>query len=204
MSLQFNICPIDSKPFGLSYSEWSVKWWQWISSIPKERNPLFDWNGENVNVNQDHPQVLFLCQTYEGVESIPFRKNIITKGRSIFMPIINWISIMHHDGNTDKELLEIARNKMDVIGPLEITINGITINQGLENYRIRSPFFEIELPENNIFGISSGKRRCLSDGYWIFLKNISENIKLSSFASCSSGLTKIKVKYDLTINCQCR
>ena len=197
MSLQINIFPIDSKPFGLSYNDWSVKWWQWISSIPKKKNPFYDWNGDNVNVNQNDPRVLFLCQTYEGVESMPSRKNIITKGRSIFMPIINWISIMHEDGETDEVLMKIAKNKMDVIGPLEITINGITINKGLEKHRVLSPFFEIDLPENNAFDISSGKRRCISDGYWIFLHPISEDLKLSSFSSCSSGVTKIKVNYEL-------
>jgi hypothetical protein len=197
LSLQINIFPIDSKPFGLSYSDWSVKWWQWISSIPKNKNPFYDWDGDNVNVNQNDQRVLFLCQTYEGVESTPSRKNIITKGRSIFMPIINWISIMHEDGETDEELMQIAKNKMDVIGPLEITINGITINKGLEKYRVLSPFFEIDLPENNAFGISSGNRRCISDGYWIFLHPISEDLRLSSFSSCSSGVTKIKVNYEL-------
>ena len=116
------------------------------------------------------------------------------------MPIINWISIIHHDGDCDKQLLEIARNKMDVVGPLEITINGITLNKGLEKYRIQSPFFEIGLPEDNIFGISSGKRRCISDGYWLFLHPVYENVRLSTFSSCSSGATKIKVIYDLTIN----
>lgn len=200
MSPQFKIFPINSKPFGLAYSEWSIKWWQWISSIPKDKSPVFDWSGHNVNVNQNDQRVLFLCQTYEGVESTPYRKNVITKGRSIFMPIINWISIMHHDGDTEEELLKIARNKMDVIGPLEITINGKTINTGLEKYRTLSPFFEIEFPENNIFVITPGKRRCVSDGYWIFLTPISEDIKLSSFASCSSGVTKIKVNYELNTN----
>jgi hypothetical protein len=200
LSSQINIISIDSKPFGLLFSDWVIKWWQWLSSIPKDKNPAFDWKGVNVNINQNDPNVLFLCQTYEGVESTPSRKNIITKGRSIFMPIINWISIMHHDGDTDKELLEIARNKMDVIGPLEITINGITINKGLEKYRILSPFFEINLPENNIFGIFSGKRRCISDGYWVFLPPVYENLKLSSFSSCSSGVTKIKVNYELNTN----
>jgi len=197
MSFQINIFPIDSKPFGLTYDKWTVKWWEWICSIPKDNNPLFDWSGDNVNVNQNDQRVLFLCQTYEGVESMPFRKNIITKGRSIFLPIINWISIMHEDGETDEELLKIAKNKMDVIGPLEIAINGITINKGLEKYRVLSPFFEIDLPEKNAFGISSGKRRCISDGYWIFLHPISEDIRLSSFSSCSSGVTKIKVNYEL-------
>ncbi|MGD1837283.1 MAG: hypothetical protein ACPKPY_04405 [Nitrososphaeraceae archaeon] len=197
MSSQINIFPIESKPLGLTYGEWCIKWWQWICSIPKNNNPLFDWSGNNANVNQNDPHVLFLCQTYEGVKSTPSRKNVITKGRSIFMPIINWISIMYHDGNSDQELLEIAKNKMDVVGPLEITINGITINKGLEKYRVLSPFFEIYLPENNFFGLSSGERRCISDGYWIFLPFIYEDLKLSSFSSCSSGITKIKVKYEL-------
>ncbi len=197
---QFYIYPIDSKPEGKSYSEWSVEWWKWLSSIPKDKNPAFDWSGKYINMNQNNQFILFLCQTYEGVEKTPIRRNKIIKGRAIFMPIINWISIMGHDGNTDDELIEIAKHKMDVIGPLEITLNGETINKGLEKYRVRSPFFEINLPENNIFGISSGNKRCISDGYWIFLKSIIENISLYSFSSCSSGLTNIKVGYELTVD----
>ena len=64
----------------------------------EDNNPAFHWTGDKVNVNQNNPDVLFLCQTYEGVEFTPSRRNVITKGRFIFMPIINWISIMDHDG----------------------------------------------------------------------------------------------------------
>jgi len=195
-----NFFPIDSKPFGFSYSEWSIKWWQWISRIPKENNPALDWTGSKIYENQVNSRVLFLCQTYEGVKNTPFRRNRITRGTSIFMPIINWISIMHFDGDSDKQLMEIARNRMDVVGPLEVTINGIIVNKGLEKYRIRSPFFEIDLPQNNIFDIPSGNKRCISDGYWIFLQPIFKNLRLSSFSSCSSGATTIKVSYDLTTN----
>lgn len=200
MSSVPNVFPIDSKPFGLSYSEWCIKWWQWISCIPKVNNPVFDWSGIKVYENQSDSRVLFLCQTYEGVKHTPFRRNKITKGSTIFMPIINWISIMYHDGNSDRKLLDIARSRMDVVGPLQITINGLMVNTGLEKYRIESPFFEVSLPENNIFDLSPGKRRCVSDGYWIFLRPILENIRLSSFASCSSGVTKINVEYDLKAN----
>jgi hypothetical protein len=200
LSSQFYIYPIDSKPYRISYSEWSIKWWQWLSSIPKENNPALDWTGDNVHVNQIYPNVLFLCQTIEGVESLPIRKSTIPINRAIFMPVINWISIMNVDGDTDIELIEVARHRMDVIGTLEIIINGITINKGLEKYRVQSPFFEIDLPQNNIFGLPSGKRRCISDGYWIFFKCISQNIMLYSYSSCSSGLTKIKVNYEFTAN----
>ena len=197
---QFYIYPIDSKPYGVSYSEWSVKWWQWLSSIPKEKNPALDWTGAHVHTNQIYSNVFFLCQTIEGVESIPIRKSTIPLGKTIFMPIINWISIMGQDGDTDKELKEVAQHRMNVVGPLEITINEVTINEGLEKYRVISPFFEIDLSQNNIFGLSSGKRRCISDGYWIFIKLTSKNVRIHTFSSCSSGLTKIKVNYELVNN----
>lgn len=192
--------PIDSKPYGLTYEEWSIKWWRWISSIPKDRNPALDWTGNKVYENQNDSRVLFLCQTYEGVKETPFRRNKISRGMSIFIPIINWISILDLDGESDNQLLEVARNRMDVVGPLEITVNGITINNGLEKYRVQSPFFEIDLPKNNLFDIRSGKRRCVSDGYWLFLYPVHEDLRLSSFSSCSSGVTKIKVNYELILN----
>ena len=31
----------NSFPFGLSYGEWSAKWWQWVYSIPLEKNPQY-------------------------------------------------------------------------------------------------------------------------------------------------------------------
>jgi hypothetical protein len=182
--MRFYIFPIDSKPYGMSYGQWSVKWWQWLSSIPKENNPALDCTGANVNVNQIYSDVLFLCQTVEGVDFTPIRRSTISASRAIFIPIINWISIVNEDGNTDEELIEIAKNKMDVIGNLEITINEVTINTGLNKYRARSPFFEIDLPENNIFGLPQGKRRCISDGYWIFLKPIYGDLRLRSVSSC--------------------
>lgn len=198
-SSDIDIFPIDSKPHGLSFGNWSIKWWQWISSIPKDNNPALDWTGSRVYEKQNDSRVLFLCQTYEGVKKTPFRRNRISKGISIFMPIINWISIMNQDGESDKQLLEIARKRMDVVGPLEITINGITINSGLEKFRVQSPFFEIDLPRNNLFEMRSGKSRCVSDGYWLFLQPIYNDLKLSSYSSCSSGVTKIKVNYELTL-----
>ena len=53
MSSYANVFPIDSRPFGLSYSDWCIKWWQWISSIPKHINPAFDWGGNKIYENQN-------------------------------------------------------------------------------------------------------------------------------------------------------
>jgi hypothetical protein len=37
----FDIYAANSYPFGLSYGEWSAKWWQWVYSIPLEKNPQY-------------------------------------------------------------------------------------------------------------------------------------------------------------------
>lgn len=104
---------------------------------------------------------------------------------------------MHHDGETDKELLDKATKSMDVIGDMEISINGVALRENLSNFRALSPFFEVQLPQDNIIGISPGRRRAVSDGYWIFFKPLQSEISLRSFGSCSSGATKIGVDYEI-------
>ena len=64
-SLPISIFPIHSKPFGYTYGEWSAMWWQWLLSIPKSKNPALDSTGANAHINQNYPNVFFLCQTYQ-------------------------------------------------------------------------------------------------------------------------------------------
>ena len=96
-------------------------------------------------------------------------RSTIPLGKTIFMSFINgfpsWdkmgIPIRRIEGSCSTQN-ECCRSSS------EITINEVTINEGLEKlHRVISPFFEIDLSQNNIFGLSSGKRRCISDGYWI-------------------------------------
>jgi len=199
MDQNIGIFPINSKPLGLSYTEWSIKWWQWITSIPIERNPAYDQNGEFVNVNQNIKNVTFLCQTIEGAKCTPNRTSTIHTGRLFFMPIINWISIEGIDGSNDTDLITIAQNKMDVIDKLELKINGLENNYELIKNRVNSTFFIIDLPKNNIFNLEAGKKRCISDGYWVFFQYYSGVLKLSTNSSCSSGITQISVEYNLKV-----
>ena len=90
-------------------------------------------------------------------------------GTSILMPIINWISVSHEDGETDQKLSSVADAKMNVVSRLEVTINGVKLNKGLERYKVRSPIFNMVLPKDNVLNLPSGPRRFVSDGYWLFL-----------------------------------
>lgn len=41
--------PLPVKPYGMSYQEWSAKWWQWALSLPIDQNPFFDEQGACAN-----------------------------------------------------------------------------------------------------------------------------------------------------------
>jgi hypothetical protein len=36
------VIPPQSKAHGMTYGEWSAKWWQWAYSLPVDQNPFFD------------------------------------------------------------------------------------------------------------------------------------------------------------------
>jgi|SRR5580765_376155 len=188
----------NSKPFGHSFSEWSERWWQWLLSIPKSHNPAIDSSGEKAYTGQSHSNVFFLCQTIEGVKQQPHRKICIHNGTSLFFPIINWVSNFYEHGRLEKELIETAIERMNTIGNLEFNFNGIKV-QGLEKYRILSKFFTVELPKDNVLDIPAGKSRLISDGYWVFTEPIITDTAISTFGSCSSGLTKIGVNYYIKV-----
>lgn len=168
-------------------------------SIPKKWSPTLDSIGNQAHESQVYPNVMFLCQTVEGSESIPKRSITLAEDRSIFMPIINWISILDVDGDTDEELYTVAKEKIDEVANIEFSINGATVDGDPRELRVSSPPFDAMLPDGNIFSLPSGQRRFLSDGYWIFLRPNSNLNSLTSFGSCSSGITRIGVKYNISI-----
>ena len=100
------------------------------------------------------------------IESIPL-------GTSLFMPIINWLSIKDVDGNNDQELSIVAKKRMDIVSNLQLSINDYLVPLHLEKYRISSSsFLHAYFPPDNVFNVfPHGYRQLISDGYWIFLNH---------------------------------
>ena len=188
---------LDSDPYGTSYAEWTAKWWQWVLSIPVENNPVKDNTGKNCAINQSGP-VWFLAGTVGGVAE---RNCSIPTGRAILFPILNHGGTLADEPTikSEKELLLLAKREMDVISDLEVTVDGLKLN-GLQRYRVRSPIFDVVLPENNLFGGTSGPTRGVADGYWLFLEPLPEGKhKIHSFGSCLSGKVNIGVSYEIRV-----
>jgi hypothetical protein len=84
-NIQIAVFSADSKPYGLTYGDWTAKWWQWAYSVPKEVNPAYDDSGKYCSEGQSGP-VWFLTSTYKHPVE---RHCIIPAGKAILFTILN-------------------------------------------------------------------------------------------------------------------
>jgi len=176
------IIPPQAHPAGQSYGEWAAAWWQWIFSIPDDINPNHDGNDEFCGEGQDGP-VWFLPGSFGGdVE----RSCTIPQDKLIFVPVYNWIfgaSVFDCEptapGECDVPTLRLSAafntERAEAEGGLlEVTIDGVPV-QNVPHYRASSPDpFPITFPENNVVGVPAGTYfPNVADGYWLMLSPLS-------------------------------
>ncbi|PWU78752.1 MAG: hypothetical protein DLM72_21135 [Candidatus Nitrosopolaris wilkensis] len=162
-----SVYPLDSKPYGLSYGQWTAKWWQWTLSIPKHVNPGGDTTGKDCTLKQSGP-VWFLSGTFGGSAT---RVCTIPSGKPILLPLINAECDYKAKPNlkTESQLLACGKSENEGITGLDATIDGVK-TQGLSNFRVQSPLFNMTYIPNNINGAPTGTTQGISDGYWVMLK----------------------------------
>lgn len=162
-----DIYPIDSKPYGLTYGEWSAKWWQWVVSIPAKDNPAADETGEKCGIGQNNTNVWFLAGTGGGKVS---RVCTIPAGKAILIPIINVECDYLSDKSlkSESDLRQCAKSDQDKATNLKVSIDGFNIPD-LNKFRVQSTLFNFTLPKDNTAGYPEGVTQAVSDGYWIVL-----------------------------------
>jgi len=186
--------------YGKSYEDWSIEWWKWLLQIPSSDNPSIDSSGKNANNLQPYEDVIFLCQTIESRSPFPSRSVSISHEKSIFMPVLNWLSVEGLDGNDNSELVSVAKKKIDVVKEMKFTINNMTLTKEIWDFRVASRPFEIVFPPDNVLGIAPGKKKCASDGYWLFVKPMGLDSTITSVGVCSTGETNIGVEYNIHVS----
>ena len=61
-----------SKPYGITYGQWTVKWWQWVFSLPAGVNPIIDKTGKYADASQPSDNVWFLAGKFSAGEDREF------------------------------------------------------------------------------------------------------------------------------------
>jgi hypothetical protein len=187
------------KPYGNSFGEWTVKWWQWAVSSPIGVNPIVDETGRYANMNQSGP-VWFLAGT-PGENKIPVRKCVVPLGKAILFPVINYEinQLEDPDLRTEDALIKNVVDDINDIINKEAIVDGIRI----PTYRVQSSpkVFSLTICEDNWLGVSPGLIKAAADGYWVFLKPLDIGIHEIYFhGSCSGGLRNSTAKYTVTVS----
>jgi hypothetical protein len=186
------------KPYGLSFGEWTVKWWRWIISVPIERNPALDNNGHNSGVNQTGP-VWFLTGTF-GENKMPTRNCIVPSDKACLFPVINYEINQLEDSSLDSDEAMINHVVQDIndIVKKEVIVDG----KNFPAYRVQSSpeVFYLELEPSNCLGLMPGLIKVAADGYWAFLKplNVGKH-EIYFHGACSGGIRNSTARYLLNV-----
>jgi hypothetical protein len=175
----------DSSYSGLTYGQWTVKWWQWAVSIPAGKNPLLDDRGVNVSMNQPRQDVWFLAGVWAQQKQthFPSRKCSIPSGTALLIPILNCEGdfIELPEMKKEDELLDYVSKQVLTVDKKECFVDDLPIPP----QRVKSDpqFFELDVhPDFDRYHKGGGRTRATSDGYWVFLKPLPEGKHTIRFA----------------------
>jgi hypothetical protein len=202
-SANLGVFPPDSNPYGLTYEEWTARWWQWAYSMPEADSAMADDTGKNCANNQSGP-VWFLVGTGGGAVT---RECTIPSDKGVLVPIINVECDTATDPtlDTEAELRSCAKADQDTVIEKEISVDGVNV-ENLDRYRFQSPIFNFTFPENNLLGVTPQTAKAVSDGYWILLEPLSPGMHEIHFKgvlgdpSITGAITfALDVRYLLTV-----
>jgi len=201
------IAPINSLPAGQSYGRWAAEWWQWALGTPAAVNPVLDTTGEYCTQRQVDG-VWFLAGSFS---SDPVTRNCnIPAGKSLFFPLINkgYVAYLNDPANTRTEDFIRAAGSCTEPAHITVRIDGYNVPKPTQFFTgesgSQSPFFNIQLPPNNVFGDDgTGIPELLlspsaEQGYYLFVQPLSSGAHTIHFTA--SGCNSDGLTQDITYN----
>lgn len=170
------VLPPNSDAFGMTYGEWSARWWQWAVSLPVNANPLFD--TADCNAGQ-LGKVWFLGGSFTG--SPADRTCNVPAGKALFFPIIDADCSSVEPApffGADAEARHICAagfvdEALDLgVDSLSADIDGVSV-QDLPKYRAPSPDFDFTAPDNNLLIGAATSGKMAADGIYLLLAPLS-------------------------------
>jgi hypothetical protein len=194
-----------------------VKWWQWAFSFSSNDSPLTDATGARCDKG-DLGGVFFLAgvagpiNTGEPVErtcNVP-----ISKSQFILFPILNGACLLttpcanaNEPVNNIKEMQNQLKGLVDGVRETKAFVDGVQLDTS--NSRVQSKVFEVKVADNSPFDqppdfpTPPGKFIATADGYWLFLKPLSQGphtIHVQGFVPISQTQDfVIDVTYHITV-----
>lgn len=198
---QFETHKLDSKPYGETYGQWTVRWWRWALSTPKKINPVVDESGDLAGVNQLSDHVWFLAGKFGSEDQLfPDRRCTVPFGRSVLFPVINCLAspLEYPELKTEQQLIDHVMNDENSIVKKDCFVN----DNMIDVMRVRSDplVFSLTIDSDNAIGVEGGKTIASADGYWVFLKPLPAGDYIVRFAgACENGRLNSGAHYKIRI-----
>jgi hypothetical protein len=174
--------PPGSSPYGVSYAEWTGRWWNWALGQPYGSDPITDPDGSFCDLGQTGP-VWYLAGTFGTTVS---RTCNVPAGKAILFPLVN-VYVNFPCGcpacavpGLDPALIEsclatLGADYMDDITAMEADLDGTSLQQPFD-YRVHSGLFTL-LPHASWGAVDAcvtgDPQPTISDGFWIMLMPLS-------------------------------
>lgn len=145
------IAPIQSQPGGLSYSEWAARWWTWALETPATNHPAL---GGSCSTGQTG-KVWFLGVNFAGSTTELVRSCTVPAGTSLFVQLIAsaFFSFINDPPETRTEEFMRAAAECSNFQAQFVRVDGTAIDDPAQ-YLERSVLFDVQLPVNNVFGLT--------------------------------------------------
>jgi len=187
----------------------AAEWWQWAYSIPTPENPILDSSGEKCVVGQ-RGSTWFLAGTFGGPVT---RTCSVPEGKALFVPVVNnsFFDAPNLCGEGPestpvREMRAAAAGFIDGVTAVSVEVDGEPVGRVR---RVRSPVFEVALPEDNVFdaqcasfgGFPGGVYSpAIDDGYYVLLKPLDAGEHTLHFHAEHPGFGfVIDTTYNLTV-----
>ena len=161
-------------PYGKTYGEWSVLWWQWVLGIPEHESPMTHADMAPVH---DAGSVVFLTGTFGASAE---RSCAVPEGKAIFFPLVNTPYVCNLPSDTEKIARASVKQSMDHVTDLWAALDGVLLH-GLQAFRFQSPaMFMVSFDSADPLAALDPlppypplTYPCFCDGYWLMLEPLS-------------------------------
>lgn len=192
------VLPTGVRPYGVTYSEWAARWWQWALAQPVSTNPVVDGTGEFCGAGQTGP-VWFLAGTFGG--SV-IRRCAVPAGKALLVPVLNLGYFAFPSDPPEQRTEAFVRGQVTAVEnatTLTVTIDGHAVPD-ISSYLEKSVLFAVTLPADNLFGLPAGfvLDPCVDEGYYLVLPPPSIGTHTIHFAAGFDSFA-IDVTYELTV-----
>lgn len=170
------VYPPQAHPYGLTYSQWAVRFVQWLMAIPTSHNPWTDSTGAYCAEGQSGP--VWYLVNYSGKMNVAgygggttVRTCTVPAGKAVLIsPDFMECSTIEGDGNTFADLSSCARGYADEETQAGVTVDGVHFTNLLTRYRFATPLFTFKYPADNLLQMTTpGVTKSAADVFCVIL-----------------------------------